>query len=288
MAKLLYNGYINNIAEHFEAALLSVKAIYNFDLGNDFEAAFAQAIGKLLPQQFGAALGHVINEAGDQAGDDVIIFDRLRYPTLRVLPEVGARKEWIPVEATFGYIEAKYTLEIEGNGKQSIAHAAEQVSKVKALCHQRAPVAMSHILPGVHLAPPIIMNAPSGYPGRMNPAFGGIVARHVRARPGAAHIEDPQEIHDLLLAAGVPAPEHAPDFIVAGQSVIVFPVVRAEGGSGQLRSPFFIPGNGAHVVKIAQKQAFGIAVILTLQALDWMRLGQMPWTRIIKNALDIQ
>jgi hypothetical protein len=85
----------------------------------------------------------------------------------------------------------------------------------------------------------------------------------------------------------VPEPEHAPDFIVAGQNVIAFPVVADEGGGGQLRSPFFIPGISAFAVRVAQKHAFGIAVILTLQALDWMRLGQMPWTRIIKDALDI-
>jgi hypothetical protein len=64
----------------------------------------------------------------------LILYDRDRFSTLRMISQDNfARKEEIPLEAVCGYIEARQTLHIEGDGRQSLAHAKKQGSKVRAL-----------------------------------------------------------------------------------------------------------------------------------------------------------
>jgi hypothetical protein len=60
-------------------------------------------------------------------------------------------KEFVPIEATFCYIEAKHTLHLEGDDPQSLSRACEQVSKVKNLCATRAEMLPEEIMPGVNL-----------------------------------------------------------------------------------------------------------------------------------------
>src|ERR1019366_3247973 len=58
------------------------------------------------------------------------------------------RKELVPIEAVFAYIEAKHTLEIEGQSRSSLTHALEQAGKVGTLCEQRTQVPLNQIAPG--------------------------------------------------------------------------------------------------------------------------------------------
>ncbi len=72
-----------------------------------------------------------------------------RHPARRwVVEEDWTRKELVPIEAVFASIEAKHTLEIEGESRSSLTHAFEQAGKVRALCEQRTQVPMNQIAPG--------------------------------------------------------------------------------------------------------------------------------------------
>jgi IS5 family transposase len=72
-----------------------------------------------------------------------------RHPARRwVVEEDWTRKDLVPIEAVFASIEAKHTLEIEGESRSSLTHAFEQAGKVRALCEQRTQVPMNQIAPG--------------------------------------------------------------------------------------------------------------------------------------------
>ncbi|NLX95611.1 MAG: hypothetical protein GXY83_05495 [Rhodopirellula sp.] len=72
--------------------------------------------------------------------------DRDRFPTLRIVEQEGfERKESIPLEAVYAYIEAKHTLHLQGDDGRSITRACQQVAAVKFLL--RAPVPLDQPSP---------------------------------------------------------------------------------------------------------------------------------------------
>ena len=51
-----------------------------------------------LPSKYGVCRGFVVNRHGDKAGDDIIIYDQEKFPTLRLLPKDDfSLKEEIPI-----------------------------------------------------------------------------------------------------------------------------------------------------------------------------------------------
>ena len=49
------------------------------------------------------------------ARDDIIIYERNRFPLLRLINESDfCRKQQVPVESVYAYIEAKHSLTLEG------------------------------------------------------------------------------------------------------------------------------------------------------------------------------
>ena len=109
-----YSGYLQRFGQ-FESLFELIAARYNFDYGDEFEFALCDALRAILPERFGVCRGFIVASDGRSAGDDLIIFDRIRFPTLRLLRQDSfARKEQIPVEAVYAYIEAKHTLVLTG------------------------------------------------------------------------------------------------------------------------------------------------------------------------------
>src|SRR4051812_22586008 len=103
---MAYTDYLVKFAENFEARYAAIAAKYNFDLGDEFEIAFCETMRTVLPGRFGICRGFLVNRKEESAGDDIIIFDRDQFPTLRMLPQNDySRKEHVPVEATCAYIE---------------------------------------------------------------------------------------------------------------------------------------------------------------------------------------
>jgi hypothetical protein len=240
----------------------------------------------VLPNRFGICRGYVVNSAGEEAGDDVIIYERLHYPTLRLLHEEDyARKEKIPIEAAFAYIEAKHTLQIEGEGSSSFRKAVLQAAAVKQLCQQRKSVALEEIARGITVGSNLTVQPMTGWPDKRNPFYSVILARRVRLNSAGPILESPDEIHAALIDQ--PIYVQFPDLIVAGRSNVVLPVFLLAEDEKKIMSPFTLGERTQLQCLIVDKIAFGIALIHLLWALDYIELGAIPWNRILAESLNI-
>ena len=279
----LYRGYVETLAARFAAALDYIQTVYNFDHGDEFEVAICQVLRSVLPQRFGICRGHVVNSQGDQAGDDIVIYDRFLFPTLRLLPQEDySRKEWVPIEAVFAYIEAKNTLDIQGNDGTSITKACVQVGNVKRLCGARPPVPLHEISRNVTITGAQI-NKPASLPNHRNPLYTMILSRHIRTKKGEKHLTDPmqiiKELHGIKLENG-----NFPDAIVAGASNIVLPGKALLGNGIELRLLVF--GDDCSLRPLVTKDvAFGVGLCVLMTVLDSIQLGTMPWQHILEDAL---
>lgn len=279
--KLLYDDFVKKIADRFDSALAEIEAVHNFEYGSEFEIAVCKTLRRALPQRFGICRGYVVNKDGETAGDDIIIYERLRFPTLRALEEDYSQKEKVPIEAVFAYIEAKHTLDIEGNGSGSLMRAIQQTAKVRGLCNARKPVALTQITPTMNLAGANVAALP-GFPDIRNPMYTMILSRFVRIRSGEAPANDADLIEEALLRFQLHG-HSPPDLLVAGQSHVGFPLAQTET-EATLFSPFI--QKGARLVgKTAPNLAFGVGVVHLLWALDYIELGKMPWNEIVANGL---
>jgi hypothetical protein len=63
--------------------------------------------------------GFIETADGNMARDDIIIYERNRFPLLRLINESDfCRKQQVPVESVCAYLEAKHSLTLEGGGPQ--------------------------------------------------------------------------------------------------------------------------------------------------------------------------
>ena len=171
--------------------------------------------------QYGICRGFVVNAAGEKAGDDIIVYDRMRFPTLRALEgEDYSRKEQVPIEAVYAYIEAKHTLQLQGDGDSSAEHAITQVCRVKTLCSQRESVDTGEAGK---------TELSDCWPAIRNPIYGAIISRQARLKKGAPVLVDAAAIRDALVGTTFPQ-AFPPDLIVAGRCNLCLPVIpNAEG-----------------------------------------------------------
>jgi hypothetical protein len=281
---LFYDDFVKKIAENFEAALSEIQAGHNFDLGPEFEVAVCKMLRRALPQRFGICRGYVITLDGESAGDDIIIYERLRFPTLRSLDEDYSRKEKVPVEAVFAYIETKHTLEINGEGPSSLMKAIKQAAEVARVCNTRAAVPLTQITPSVNLATAKVEPI-RGFPSIRNPMYTMVLSRFVRLNPGEAAATDDEGIEAALLSFNLRGGK-PPDLLVAGHSHVGFPLSQSET-EATMFSPF-LPEGARLVGRTASKLAFGIGVVHLLWALDYIELGKMPWNKIVANGLGYE
>jgi hypothetical protein len=158
----LYDDYVRKLSLGFVSEIERIQAEYGFEYGPEFEVALCRLLRDALPQAYGVCRGYVVDAEGNKAGDDIIIWARDRFPTLRMTAsEDYSRKENIPIEAVYAYIEAKHSLVLVGEGPSSLRHSCEQVATVKRLVSQREkrqlldpdPYARSVIAPGDGSAP---------------------------------------------------------------------------------------------------------------------------------------
>jgi hypothetical protein len=266
----LYNDYVRDVSNRFSAELDRIKTVHNFELGDEFETAICKLLRRVLPQKYGVCRGFVVSEYGDTAGDDIIIYDRMRFPTLRSLDaEEASLKEHVPIEAVYAYIEAKHSLCVKGDGRSSFQHALNQVSRVKMLLDRRRPLEIQ--ASASHPCLPKIAN----------PSYGAIFCRHVRATEKGKIIEDPAEIVGLLDEAKLGLLS-APDYCVLGANVLLLPTFATEDkGQIAIPSPFLLLEQSTMNPVQMDGVGFGAGLSFLLWALDWIQLGQMPWPKIL-------
>lgn len=143
---LMYNEYLRKVAERFASRFADIAAEFSFELGVEFEITLCRVLRQVLPQRYGICRGFVVTRDGETHDDDIIIYDRDGFSTLRMVEQEGfERRESIPLEAVYAYIEAKHTLHLQGDDHQSITKACQQVAAVKSL--QRRPVPWSYLDP---------------------------------------------------------------------------------------------------------------------------------------------
>jgi hypothetical protein len=278
------------LSKKFIRRLEDIEADFNFELGDEFEYAICDILQSLLPDNFGVARGFVVNQDGLKRGDDIIIYDRARFPTLRIHDRSQFhRLENIPIEAVYAYIEAKHTIEYKQDDKESsFSKAIKQASEAKELISKRASANILSFNPYFASVPFIHaeISESERLPNINNPAFSCIIARNFKYTPlDKNQVVDLNSLDFLLENILIPRSPVIPDLIVLNKDIVLYPQVYKDGEfkGGVLFN--HDPKNLAYQVVIRPNIAYGIFVTHLLYAIDWIKLGRMPWDLIHFDAV---
>lgn len=254
---MLYNDYLKKLSERFERKLLDMESVYNFDKGPEFEFAICDILRAFLPLQYGVCRGFVVSSTGETAGDDIIIYDQSKFPTLRLTEKSSfARKEMIPVEAVYAYIEAKHTL-----NKETLQVAFKQIGKIKEVCDLRDKWVIAD-------------NWDELLPMHKNPVFTMIFARHTTGTEIGPEI-------NLLDSQGQ---KYLPETIIAGANLIS-QIFHYDADSIQQPILFQLENKRCqHFTLQTPNMAYGIGLTSLIAAIDWIRLGPIHWVDTINEA----
>ena len=280
--KFLYADYVKKLAQRFKSNFEEIVAVQNTEYGVEFELCLCKALRPILPDRFGVCRGWVVTRDGRQAGDDVIIYDRAAFPTLRLLDQNEyIAKQHIPVEAVYAYIEAKHCLHTQGKGNQSFHKASCQVAAVKEL----RPADVDWGSQPWPIAGKFPAAVPRGWPKKANPIFGAIFARQVREKKGKRLLSSSSVVEQIHGIHVQPDPPFSPDLIVVGDGVVVVPGLKDRD---ELASPFFIEGVSQLMAYEVPGLAFAIGLQSMMFAMSVMRLGPMPWVEMMADSLGIE
>lgn len=274
---MLYDGFAAKLAQRFQRRFDEMEAEYNFENGDEFEIALCKVFADFLPQRARICRGYVVERGGAKFGDDLIVFDAARFPTLRALGGDLSVKERVPAEAVLAYIEAKFTLYVGEPGAkhkgQGLEKALRQVDAVKSAA--RAPVPLSVAGPrsgnnGMTFSPP------AGYPNIWNPWYCGIFAKNLECTAPARN----------AMSASLAAVRHSvgqlPDVIAAGHT-LVLPAVM--GSTGHASAVPFLCGDAQLIFADVTYPSIGIGALHLLWALEWIELGSIPWGDVMLSSL---
>lgn len=285
MAKYLYDDFIVKLSEKFNRRLEEIETDFNFELGDEFEFAICDILQDLLPSKFGVTRGFVVNRDGVKIGDDIIIYDRNKFPTLRNRNRNEYyRLENIPIEAVYAYIEAKHTIKYEFEKQDCVFFKAfEQATNVKKLISTRERSNILSFNPYFTEIPFMTREIKENklLPSFNNPAFSCIVARNFDFK--STKIATPEEftLEFLIENILIPKQEIIPDLIVLNKDIIMYPRIYEDGVFKE--SVLFNHNekdNLAYQIIVRKNMAYGIFLSHLLYALDWIKLGRMPWDLI--------
>ncbi|MBZ0316436.1 MAG: hypothetical protein K8L91_08455 [Anaerolineae bacterium] len=284
--KYLYRDYIVTLSNRFTGKLSEIATTHNFDYGDEFEVAICEVIQSVLPTQYGVVRGYAVDKNGETAGDDIIIYERVRFPSLKPRDKQDfARKEYIPIEAIYCYIEAKHTIHLAGADAQSLEHAIDQVSKVKDLIARRKPVGLAFISPALDLSQVLILSRSENIPNIKNPFFSMILARNVKIQKHGVIIQNPAVINEKLQSLSQQGKMRSVDMMVLGSHNVVSPFTPLDTEGNRLwASPFFMPEKSQYGCIETPQISFGIALATIMSAIDVIQLGAMPWAEILADA----
>lgn len=285
-----YNNYLRHLSKRYKSVLEGISAVHNFDTGAEYEIAICEALKAILPNKYGICRGFVVTRKGEKAGDDIIIYDKYRFPSLRALDDSSfARKEQIPVEAVYAYIEAKNSLIISGKD-ENLTKALLQTQKVKSVVSKREKVDGKRSIAPNHNLTFLDDGATDRndrhWPTEFNPVFTAIFARNIRLNTKGKSLKG-NEARDAIKKIGFPD-SFDTDLIIAGDDVVILPFTQYDGQPNETYSaPFFVKGKSR--IKHATKKdlAFSVGICSLLYAIDSICLGTMPWPYIIGDALDM-
>src|SRR3989339_144645 len=286
----MYDDAILNLSRTIESEFLKIERIYNFELGDEFEIAICNILRKFLPEKYGICRGFAVSQKGDNAGDDIIIYNRSSFPTFfNREPDDFSRKEKIPIEAIYAYIECKHNLVINGTKKDrsSLLYASTQVQKFKKLCNQRDKVLITQSDPYIEMSSQRkaqeVLPKNWWLPVYRNPVFGCIFSRKVSIASSKNIDEDMDKIHELLLKGDdIKKDPNSVDLIIVGPHNRIAPAYFEKNSDTHQNCLFMLPEKekpGLSCFK-HKNQALSIGIIHLMAALDWIKLGRIKWENI--------
>lgn len=286
----LYNNYVKTLSERLLSELSTIETGNNYEYGAEFEIVLCQVLRKLLPDKFGIVRGYVVSPNGQSEGDDIIIFERNRFPTLALRHRDDfARKEFIPIDTVYCYIEAKHTIFLNENHnhRQSLFYAIEQVAKVKRLCLSRNKVKPENVFPYIVTKGQFHASTPEGFPEFRNPLLGIIMARHVKKdKSDKQPITDGAKIEEIIGTLQLKAAQdYLPDLFILSNNVTILPAMQTGDKKAEYKSPFLVPNKSRFVTQVNPGIAFGLGFFSIMYAIDWIQLGVLPWQKLILDAL---
>ncbi|MBS7788319.1 hypothetical protein KIH23_13505 [Flavobacterium sp. CYK-55] len=279
---MAYEKLIDNLSTSIEKQLEEISTRYNFDYGDEFEIAICELLSKILPAKYGICRGFVVTETDDFGGDDIIIYDKDRFPTLRLLGENKfEKKQDIPVEAVYAYIEAKHTLFLKSktNG-QSIFKAYKQIHDVKNLVREKSD--LLSIDPYTSLGKGFTAKR-DNWPNYSNPIYGCIIARFVKDTPRSKIITS-DKLSNSIKAIELPTNILFPDLVILGQNDMLLPCIPKDGKI-IYESPFLIENASELFHTTTKTSSLALGITMLLYALDSIKLGKMPYKKIIGKQL---
>lgn len=277
----LYDNFLPGFQRQIETFFTTIKANFNFDLGPEFEVQVCKFLRTFLPSKYGICRGFVVNENGVKAGDDIIIFDQERFPTLRLLPKDDfSLKEEIPIEAVYAYLEIKHNLT-----EDTLDKALKQVSNVKKLCSEREKVTRYQVDPYIQSdlkAPYQIKHLPA----HRNPIYCAIVSRFTN---GSDISED---VNNFLFSqkakfSNNPNWDFFPEMIIGGPNNFLCTGFIDEE-LHRIITMFHLPENDWVEYTLTKTPNLGFAICFThlMAAIDYIRLGKMPWEKILNDGMN--
>ncbi|WP_445956737.1 DUF6602 domain-containing protein [Yeosuana sp.] len=277
---MIYDNYIKKISDRFEKRFSEIDPQWNFDMGNEFETELATVIEELLPDKFGVCKGFVTPMEGNSRGDDIIIYDKMNVPLIKP-PNTHkfTRKESVPLEATYTYIEAKNTIELKDTTVGTyIGKALNQVSQIKRL--ERRPRPFAKIIEGFNLEN-IKFERNIGSPQILNPMYTVLFARG--ARINGELVTDIKKIKEYL---PVDYGEFGPDLIILGPNFGIAPYYvdrneKSKSYGTYYETPFCIRGRHEMIIYEMPEMAYGFGLCSLLHALQLIKLDSMPWRKVL-------
>lgn len=290
-----YNNLIEKLSNTFHYEMNAISANYNFDYGDEFEIAICHMLRNFLPIKYGICRGFVVNSSGKKVGDDIIIYDQELFPTLRFLVKNDfSRKEEIPIEAVYAYIEAKHKLD-----SSTLSKSIKQVQEIKKLCYERAIIKDEFINNTEYFEQEnnkILKYFHYGHngtrPSTRNPIYTMIISRYCVDTNNNIS-EDKIKINEFLVdqfnnkisTLIKDGGFYNPDLIISGKANTIIPAIQNfEEGEEYLE---LLPFRTNHPMSIYQINpnddiSYGLGLSHMMQALNIINLkpDDMPWGNI--------
>lgn len=270
---MLYGKYLEQLSSSITDALDDLIYSYNFDVGVEFEIAIAELLQRVLPDKYGVCRGFVVAQDGTEAGDDIVIYDQHSFPTLRGKTSL-ARKQRIPAEAVYAYIEVKNSLD-----KKTFAKACSQIKTVRTTIEKREEL---HIQKALHSRVTLPFGNPKSplfWPPHLNRPYTSIWSRNTEGLSEATdkwaysrdQINEFQEGLDIKFL----------DSIYVLGSHLSIPAVLNPDDSFIITSPFSIDDNS--LTPMLSEHIDVRAIVHLMWAIDSMKLGHISWGNVLMS-----
>ena len=192
-----------------------------------------------------------------------------------------SRKENVPIEAVYAYIEAKHTLT-----KESLTKAKNQIREVKNLVNLRNKVplgSIDNVLPTLNN-----VGVNEWYPEYRNPVFTAIISKNVKIENEIK--TDLNEVEQFLNENKPDFREkNNPDLILGNKNNGLRPFCEmfSENSPSQKRPTVFLLDDLKYNYQSVKHEnlTFGLGFIHLLSALNWIKLGLMPYNSLLDDAM---